>query len=295
MSFRALFVWCFVSLVGFSARADTDLLEAARAAAAERGAKAPSLITREGELESGKTLRTHVTLPAGTCVVTALRLADGDARLRLRPHAGDVLSDRDTGPLAWVRYCAGATAEKLGIVAEGSGPFALGVFPVVANAPAPTAPRPDPVPETLEVRLATERAGLGRDFVAMAPARDEDLSARDPRRREVVLDAGRCYRVLAVADAAVGVMRVGFEGVAATERAGSLATPSLCVDRTAPRALHLAVSGSGVCFGSWSPRTIPRAPSWWAGRATTSWRAACASSTHGSGTRRPPARRWCAA
>src|SRR5690606_10241333 len=111
-------------------------------------------------------------------VVAALVLSDGEAQLGLKTRSSDMLWDRDSGPVARLRYCAGEREETLRLHASSdlSARFALGVFRVgegsQAAPPPPEEPAQPAAPESPS--LAAQLARLvasGPRLVPMAPAR----------------------------------------------------------------------------------------------------------------------------
>jgi hypothetical protein len=235
------------ALLTSSVQADDALSDIVQRAATEQGAGDKGLLAVEGTLKA-KAQRKRVTVPADTCVVVTLAVAEGEAALEVRPPETDPLLDRETGSVARVRYCTGPAEEKVKLLAEGRGAFALGVFPTRRAEAVPVAKAVDkavPVLETtLPQRFARFVARDARGLVAMAPTREEDLGAGDPRQREVVLEAGRCYRVLAVAEREAGMARIGFDAMPTAE-GPELSTAVMCAGKTAPRRLDIAVTGSG--------------------------------------------------
>jgi hypothetical protein len=245
-SFR-LIPFFAAALLTTSAKADAELSAIVQHAASEQGAGDKDLLALQGTLKA-KAQRKRVVVPADTCVVVALAVAEGEAQLEVRPPETDPLLDREMGSVARVRYCAGPADEKVKLLAEGHGSFALGVFPIHRPAAVPVAKAADKAVDvadpTLSQRFARFVARDARGLVAMAPTREEDLSAGDPRTREVVLEAGRCYRVLAVTEREAGAARIGFDAMPAAE-GPELSTAVMCAGRTAPRRLDIAVTGSG--------------------------------------------------
>ena len=206
----AVFAWLF-AVWAAPARADDALESKAEAAARERGGEGEPLEHKAGRLRKEHAVHTTFSLPRGTCVVATLAVARGEASLGLRSLAADLV-DADVGDLARVRYCAAEADEKVELSAESSerGPYALGAWPVGKPEPAkaaqeaPQAAAPAPQAEPLAARLAK----LTQGYEPMAPPREEDLSEGDPRKRELVLEAGRCYRAFAAGEVQAGQLEL---------------------------------------------------------------------------------------
>jgi hypothetical protein len=275
---------CLLALgLVLDARADDRLPERARAAAVERGGLGPALFTRTGKLRKGASDEAKVELSPGTCVVATLATSRGEAGLEL---LGDevMLSDSDLGDVARLRYCAGQAQEelKLRVTAEERAHFAVGVFAVestlaVAGAPPQAAPAAlelpaPPPPPPLDAQLAALAARALPAYAAMTAPREEDLDLGDPRRREVVLEAGHCYRALAVGERAVGAIVLDLMGgrqgrvapqVPPLETSGEGAPAArsdfVCAARTGPHPLEVRIVGSGTLvwqlFGATDPRS----------------------------------------
>jgi hypothetical protein len=277
---RQLLLASSLCMLALAARADDPRPERARAAAVERGAAGPAVFTHAGKLRRGAADEADVELAPGLCVVASLAMSRGEAGLEL---VGDALalSDADYGELAHLRYCAGSDPERLKVRVTGDGRahFALGVFAVEAPAPPPVvevtpAPSPPPRP-ALDAQLATLAARALPGYAAMTAPREEDLDLGDPREREVVLEAGHCYRALAVGEPAVGAIVLTLGG----SRAGRVAAelPALappladtpvarsdlvCAEQTGSHPLDVDIVGSGVVmwqlYGATDPESTWR-------------------------------------
>jgi len=182
-----------------------DLAAAAATAARERGAGQTPLLMEQGQIPAAELQRWPVQLAPRQCVVVSAASRDArDLELSLKTPEGLSLTDSEVGPLARLRYCAGLEAEKalVRLRSDTAVAYALGVWP--ARVPGePTKPAPTaaaPAPKSLGQQLAALATARANSFEAMTPPREEDLGAGDPRERDVPLEAGRCYRFLAVAD-----------------------------------------------------------------------------------------------
>lgn len=187
------------------AQAD-DLLTVAESAAKERGATGQPLVSQQGKLEAKVLQRWPVQLEPRQCVVVAGAASDGtDLELSVKTPEGLSLADSETGPTARLRYCAGLKAEKaqMGLRSDAAGTFAIGAWAVRTGGEPTVTPTPTPakVPKTLGQQLSTLAGEHAKGFEPMTPPREEDLGVGDSRERDLPLDAGRCYRVAAVADA----------------------------------------------------------------------------------------------
>lgn len=235
------------------------LAERARLLAQERGSIDETLLEREGTLRALGKARAKAALRPRECVVASLVLSEGEAQLGLKTRSSEMLWDRDSGPIARLRYCAGEEGETLRfhVASDSAARFALGVFKVgegaKASASSPHVPQPTVEEAKEEPSLAGQLAALasqGPRLEPMAPAREEDLGRKDPRHRELVLEAGRCYRVLAVGEPEVQAIELLIGGQQHSPPAGTQTTPSVrsglfCAQDTSVSPLEVRVLGSG--------------------------------------------------
>jgi hypothetical protein len=242
-----------------AALANAALLEQASGAAHERGGDGAPLVKRTGRLRADSPVRTTLSVPASACVVAVLAVAKGEASLGLRALAAD-LTDADAGQLARLRYCAAEREEKVELSAESSerGPFVVGAWRVGAPEPEKVAIAPVPAPAPPPTESLPSRLGkLTHGYEPMAPPREEDLSEGDPRKRELVLEAGRCYRAFAVGEVQAGQLELLLRNVRGSGLrsvgkvplgAGSTARTGLvCPQQTEPHVLEIRLrNGSGL-------------------------------------------------
>lgn len=193
------------------ARAE-DLAALALQAAKERGGGGAPLVTEDGKLGAAEMQRFLVKLEPRQCVVAAAAGAEtSDIELSVRTPEGLSLGDGEAGPVARLRYCAGTNAEKaqVRVRSEQASGYALGVWPVQTGTDAPpsAASKPaDKAQPTLPQLLSQASRDHAKGLAAMTAPREEDLGSGDARERDLPIEGGRCYRVLAVADAkALGV------------------------------------------------------------------------------------------
>jgi hypothetical protein len=187
-----------------------SLLERVQQRALERGAGEARLSERQGNLAAAAPESLDLTLAPRQCVVAAAAVDEGlpDVELSLRTPEGLSISDGSAGATAALRYCASASEEHVTVRvrSEKASAFALAVWNQRragerrAAAAKLTAP-PPPSPRSLAERLAALAAKTTAPMRPMAPAREEELTPEQPRQRDVVLEAGHCYRILAVTEA----------------------------------------------------------------------------------------------
>jgi hypothetical protein len=204
LSFGVL-AWVFAAPAS-PVRADGALVGKVEAAAKERGGEGEPLAKRSGKLRKDHPLRTSLSLPKGTCLVAALGVSAGEASLGLRTLVADLV-DADVGDLARIRYCAADADEKVELSAESTERSAFAIVALRVGQeepPKPVQAAPEPAPGPPVESLSARLAKLTQGYEPMAPPREEDLSEGDPRKRELVLEAGRCYRVFAAAELAAG-------------------------------------------------------------------------------------------
>ncbi|MFT3921964.1 MAG: hypothetical protein QM778_05470 [Myxococcales bacterium] len=208
-----------------TASAAPDALGRAEQLAQGKGASAERLVEKHGKLAKNAGQTVSLKLASKQCVVAAASVDEAvpDVTLSLEVKGGPTLADDASGPNAAIRYCSGTADEKLTVRlhSEQAAHFALGVWGVVstetavapatqaagvaqdstkaspADAAKPVPPQPSPS-KRVQNAAAKRAAGLA----AMTPVREEDVSADSPRKREVVLAADQCYRVLSATDSA---------------------------------------------------------------------------------------------
>ncbi len=180
--------------------------------AQERGASSQRLAEKHGKLAKNGAVALSVKLAPKQCVVVAASADDAvpDLSLSLRVKDGPALSDETSGPSASLRYCAGAAEEKLDVRvrSEQATRFALGVWALATTQEAaPAEPTEEAKGEqakapvvSLGKRLQNLVASGAKGLEPMTPPREEDVSAQEARKREVVLATDQCYRLLAVSE-----------------------------------------------------------------------------------------------
>lgn len=125
----------------------------------------------------------------------------------------------------------------------------------------PTSESTKTTPSMLRRELAQFAASQAATLKGSAPAREEDLGPGDSRIRDVSLEAGRCYRFLAVAGAPVTGLSLRLRDAAGVEVAAheadarALALPKdkpYCAAKTVTHQLTIAVKG-GAGLALWQP------------------------------------------
>lgn len=176
-----------------------------------RGASAERLAEKHGKLAKNGFNTLPLKLAAKQCVVIAASVDDTvpDVALSVEVKGGPTLSDETSDPGAALRYCAGAAEEMLTarVRSERATRFSLGIWSVAsaegaaADAGAASEPSKSELPPpSLAKRLQLWSAKRAVGLAAMTPVREEDVSSQELRKREVVLAADQCYRVVAVGD-----------------------------------------------------------------------------------------------
>jgi len=200
---------CFVSPV---AAAPDALSTRAVRLAQSRGANGAQLAYKRGKLAKQGGDAVSLKLAAKRCLVAATIVDDAvpDVVLTLEVKDGPTLSDDGSGPSAALRYCAGAVDEKVTLRArsETATAFVLGAWGISSEAAAAgqadagvEGAQPAPL-ASLGKRLQQLAAKRASGLSAMTPVREEDVASQEARKREVVLAADQCYRVLVVAEPA---------------------------------------------------------------------------------------------
>jgi len=200
------------ALTGLAHAAPDPLAGRVEQLAQERGASSQQLAEKHGKIAKNGAASLSLKLAPKQCVVAAASGEDAlpDLSLSLEIKDGPALSDETNGPSASLRYCAGGAEEKLNVRvrSEQATRFSLGVWSVATGQPAaPAASSPDAPAEqaatpvlSLGKRLQKLVASSAPGFDAMTPPREEDVSAQEARKREVVLATDQCYRLLAVSE-----------------------------------------------------------------------------------------------
>jgi hypothetical protein len=226
-----------------------DALEMARQAAVERGGVGEPLTSEQGDLVPSAKVELTVALDPHQCMVAAawIDAKDVDAELSVRTPGGLSLGDGERGQHARLRYCAGKGQEraKVRLRAAQKTRFGFGVWPLAspgqvarvvppekaepdkdagaAESEKSSAPQKDKPLFTLEQRLGQTVQKHIVDMQPMTPPREEDVGPADPREREVALDAGRCYAIVAAADAGLGELQLRLIDPSGTEVASGRA------------------------------------------------------------------------
>ncbi len=186
-----------------------ELATVALDAAKARGGGGDALAEQEGKLEATHVARLGLKIASGQCVVAAAAShAATDLELSVRTPGGLSLSDGEPGPVAHLRYCAGKGAEnaQVRVRSDKATSYTLGVWAVHSGTegrqPSSTrAPASAATPAvTLAQRLALAANIHAKGLAAMTVPHEEDLGSGDERARDLPLDGGRCYRVVAVAE-----------------------------------------------------------------------------------------------
>jgi hypothetical protein len=271
---RVLLVMVLTITSDASADEPKDLISRAHAAARARGATARApLKAEQATLDGEKVLRLQFELKANACLVAAAAAPESvnDAEVSLKAPGADWIADTSPGPVATLRYCAGKVAERVQLRARVPGQeasIALGAWPMravdeAAGEKALEAGAPDAKnnPTLLRRELAKLAAQHAASLEAAAPAREEDFGPGDPRTREVSLEAGRCYRFLAVAGAPISHLSLRLRDPAGKELAAHSADArSIALPRGAPfcalttAAYQLTVEAKGLAgVALWQP------------------------------------------
>ncbi len=275
--FTIAFCGCLFS--GAAQAEAPDLASLAQTAAKTRGGGGTPIAIQEGKLAASEIQRLLLKLEPRQCVVAAAAGVDvTDLELSVKTPEGLSLGDGEPGAVARLRYCAGTQAEKAQIRVRSDKPtaYSLGVWAVqvgaVESAPAAV---PSPVakaPATLPQQLALVAKDHANGMEAMTAPREEDLGSGDARERDVPLQAGRCYRFLAVAEAklvAVDLTLKDAKGAELLTEHGGDTTSVLGEERSFcpanPARFRLAIAvqeGTGhvlwQVFGAPDPRAVSR-------------------------------------
>jgi hypothetical protein len=212
-----------------------------------RGASKVRLAEKHGKLAKNGSETLALTLAPKQCVVAAASAEEAvsDLALSLEIKDGPALSDETSGPGASLRYCAGATDEKVNVRvrSEQSTRFSVGIWQVVtaADAGAPVQAAAEPavsVPAaptvSLNKRLQTSTAARAAGFDPMTPPREEDVSDKETRKREVVLAADQCYRVIAVSESSTTEIELSLNDPKGAALASSKGKLDALLPATAP-------------------------------------------------------------
>jgi len=218
--------------------ADGRLLVALASDARTLGPEARSVgEALHGSLEAGRSRRFPVRLEANRCVA-ALARAEGSAEglnvdLLLSRGRTELARDTGHGAVARLLYCAGPRAERLQLLVtstRGSLRFVAGLYAV----PAGTEIVEDPGAGSALDRLGALVEEHAEGMLPVTPPARLMLASGERVQREIPLAPGRCYRILAAADASVvdlDLALIGPQGTLLQEDHGELALATLGVLR----------------------------------------------------------------